>query len=185
MIIDIIAHDDKPEALKYATKLQRLLRVNHDVTIYPKLKENSYADLVITVGGDGTILRTIGRMGDNQRPVLGINLGNVGFLADLEKDDTRIYDIKDKTNNIFPIEERMRIDVTMSHGVKIGTSLNEVNISSYRPSRLVQFNILVDDVEVHSFRADGIIISTPTGSTAYSLGVGGHETKRDQLATGG
>jgi NAD+ kinase len=174
MIIDIIANDDKPEALKYAAKLHKFLKVNHDVLISPKVSPDTYADLVLTVGGDGTILRTIGGMGDNQRPVLGINLGNVGFLADLDKNDNdKISDIRNKTDANFNIEERMRIDVVMSHGFRVGTALNEVNISSSRPSRMITFSISIDEIVVHTFRADGIIISAPTGSTAYSLGGGG------------
>ena len=126
-------------------------------------------DMVIAVGGDGTILRTIQQM-DRPVPILGVNWGEVGFLADLEPDAALGF-IRGLSSG-FSVEERMR--VTLSHDdTCLGTALNEALIVTARPAKMLKFSVIVDGVPAEQFRADGLLISTPTGSTAYAMSAGG------------
>jgi len=127
------------------------------------------ADIVVVIGGDGTILRTVQQM-HSQIPVIGINHGEVGFLADLEPGHTRGF-----TRSLasgFDVEERMRIAL-LQDGKKLGDALNEALIVTTRPAKMLRFSILVDDVVTEQFRSDGLLVSTPTGSTAYAMSAGG------------
>jgi len=127
------------------------------------------SDLVIVVGGDGTILRSVQRM-DHQIPLLGINWGEVGFLADLEPRKARdfLFDLPEK----FAIEKRMRVELNKDTE-HLGDALNEALIVTTRPAKMLRFSILIDGVVAEQFRADGLLISTPTGSTAYAMSAGG------------
>ncbi|MDD4137067.1 MAG: NAD(+)/NADH kinase [Methanoregula sp.] len=127
------------------------------------------ADLVIIVGGDGTILRTIQEMRD-PIPVLGINWGEVGFLADLEPSEAIGFVRSLKAG--FPVEERMRITLE-SDDTPLGVALNEALIVTTRPAKMLRFSVVVDGNIAEQFRADGLLISTPTGSTAYAMSAGG------------
>lgn len=127
------------------------------------------ADAVIVVGGDGTILRTVQQM-DRPAPLLGINWGEVGFLADLEPDEALAF-IRTLPAG-FSIEERMRI-LLRKDGESLGIALNEALIVTTRPAKMLRFSIVVDGVVAEEFRADGLLISTPTGSTAYAMSAGG------------
>ncbi|MHB8052782.1 MAG: NAD(+)/NADH kinase [Methanoregula sp.] len=127
------------------------------------------ADAVIVVGGDGTILRTVQQM-DQPAPLLGINWGEVGFLADLEPDEALAF-IRTLPAG-FSIEERMRI-LLRKDGKNLGIALNEALIVTTRPAKMLRFSIVVDGVVAEEFRADGLLISTPTGSTAYAMSAGG------------
>jgi NAD+ kinase len=130
---------------------------------------DSNADAVIVVGGDGTLLRTIQQM-NPPIPVLGINWGEVGFLADLEPFEALEF-IK-KMACGFSVEERMRITLS-NDSICLGTALNEALIVTTRPAKMLKFSIIVDGVTTEQFRADGLLISTPTGSTAYAMSAGG------------
>ena len=127
------------------------------------------ADAVIVVGGDGTILRTVQLM-DRPAPLLGINWGEVGFLADLEPDEALAFARTLPAG--FSIEERMRI-LLRKDGKNLGIALNEALIVTTRPAKMLRFSIVVDGVVAEQFRADGLLISTPTGSTAYAMSAGG------------
>jgi NAD+ kinase len=127
------------------------------------------ADVVIIIGGDGTILRTIQQM-HKPVPVLGINLGEVGFLAELEPSEALEF-IKTLPRG-FSVEERMRITL-LKDRTCLGIALNEALIVTTRPAKMLQFSIIIDGVTTERFRADGLLISTPTGSTAYAMSAGG------------
>lgn len=127
------------------------------------------ADAVIVVGGDGTILRTVQQM-DRPAPLLGVNWGEVGFLADLEPAEALPF-IRSLPRG-FSIEERMRIELRKD-GEVLGTALNEALIVTTRPAKMLRFLIVIDGVVAEQFRADGLLISTPTGSTAYAMSAGG------------
>ena len=132
----------------------------------------SKADLLIAIGGDGTMLNCSRKYGSRGIPVLGINLGNLGFLADI--------DPKDITSSLLKIIEG---DFTEDHrffleGAIQGKkaeflALNEIVIHSGKIAQLIEFNLFIDDNFVYRQKADGLIISSPTGSTAYSLSGGG------------
>ena len=103
-------------------------------------------------------------------PVIGINRGEVGFLADLDPADA--IDFVRTLPRGFSIEERMRITL-LKDGISLGTALNEALIVTTRPAKMLRFSILVDGITTEQFRADGLLISTPTGSTAYAMSAGG------------
>jgi NAD+ kinase len=126
-------------------------------------------DLVAIIGGDGTILLTVQKMA-RQLPVIGINWGEVGFLADLEPDEA--YDVLMTISDGFPVEKRMRLSFS-TRDQYLGDALNEVLIVTSRPAKMLRFGIVVDNILSEEFRGDGILISTPTGSTAYSMSAGG------------
>ncbi|NLX49768.1 MAG: NAD(+)/NADH kinase [Methanospirillum sp.] len=127
------------------------------------------ANVVVCVGGDGTILLAVQEMG-RQRPLIGINCGEVGFLADLEPGDamTALARIAEG----FEVERRMRITLSLE-GAPIGTALNEAVIMTSRPAKMLRFSVIYDDQPSERFRADGLLVATPTGSTAYAMSAGG------------
>jgi NAD+ kinase len=127
------------------------------------------ADLVVVVGGDGTILRSVQQM-KHQIPLIGINWGEVGFLADLEPADA-FLSLSQLTDQ-FSVEQRMRVAFAKD-GVHLGEALNEALIVTTRPAKMLRFSVIVDGVPAGQFRADGLLISSPTGSTAYAMSAGG------------
>lgn len=129
----------------------------------------SGADLLITLGGDGTMLETCVAAAKEDVPVLGINLGHLGFLTALERSGmNRISELFDGN---FTVEERMMLDVKIKN--KVHTALNEVTFYSSESSRIASFKLSCNERRIIDISSDGIIISTPTGSTAYSLAAGG------------
>jgi len=176
----IVSRIDNAEALAFARSIREILsgagcpaEFDHDTAIAagesgPNLADTD-ADVVIVIGGDGTILRTIQQLG-SQVPVLGINWGEVGFLADLEPADAPVF-LRSLVHG-FTIEERMRISLA-KEGVPLGTALNEALIVTTRPAKMLRFSIIIDGIVAEQFRADGLLVSTPTGSTAYAMSAGG------------
>jgi len=126
-------------------------------------------DLVMVIGGDGTILLATQRM-PVQVPIIGINYGEVGFLADIEPEE--INKLVASLSGPLQIEARMRIDLHLD-GNLIGTALNEALIVTDRPAKMLKFLVHINGKVAEQFRADGLIISTPTGSTAYAMSAGG------------
>lgn len=131
-------------------------------------------DIIIVLGGDGTILRAARRYGQLSIPVLGVNMGTVGFLCKIQVDELDNY-IDSLIKNRFSLDSRMMIDTTIYNDGKIVKNvhcLNEVVMKS-RHFRMVNFGMETEGEELGRYRGDGVIISTPTGSTAYSLSAGG------------
>ena len=131
------------------------------------------ADVIITVGGDGTIIRYAKRAAMENKPVLGINAGRMGFLANIEHNEIELLN-KLKTGE-YSIEKRMLLDVcVVENNNRIGqfTAMNDAVITSGFMSRIIDISVYVKEDNI-SYRADGMILSTPTGSTAYSMSAGG------------
>ncbi len=132
-------------------------------------------DLIVVFGGDGTMLRAARAVCGHNIPILGINIGGLGYLTEVnlnEMTDALEIILKDG----FRTEKRMMLDVAVTrHGEKAGegTVLNEVVINRDNLSRIVELETAVNDRHLATFKADGLIIATPTGSTAYSLSAGG------------
>jgi NAD+ kinase len=176
----IVSRIDNAEALTFARTINAILSDLRCTADYdydtaaamgksgPRLADID-ADIVIVIGGDGTILRTIQQL-SRPVPVLGINWGEVGFLADLEPADAPAF--LHTLVSGFDIEERMRISL-VKDGVHLGTALNEALIVTTRPAKMLRFSIIIDGIVAEQFRADGLLISTPTGSTAYAMSAGG------------
>lgn len=133
------------------------------------------ADMFIALGGDGTMLRLSALASKNGQPVLGINLGTLGFLSEVEKD--RIASaMQDLADGKYTIEERSMLDgCVIREGKKLVnyTALNDFVISRSSFKRVLKLEVYIDSCMVDSYTSDGIILSTPTGSTAYSLSAGG------------
>ena len=131
------------------------------------------ADLVITIGGDGTIIRYAKRAALDNKPVLGINAGRMGYLANIEQNE--LYLISKLINNEYNVEERMMLNVEVfENGEKVNefSALNDAVITSGFISRIIDISVSVGRDTIN-YLADGLIISTPTGSTAYSMSAGG------------
>lgn len=133
------------------------------------------ADLAIVLGGDGTILYTARLMAASDVPILGVNLGNLGFLAEVEKKDA-ILTLKKIIDGDYYIQKRMMLNVkkvTEEKEETVGVALNDIVIARASISRMMKYSIFVNDGHVNHYSADGLIVSTPTGSTAYNLSAGG------------
>jgi len=130
------------------------------------------AEMLITLGGDGTILRAARAAADLGVPILGINLGGKGFMAELEADD--IGSLKSVLNGEYNIETRIMIDVEVIREGNIITrdfALNDVVIKG--DNKVIDITIFGDNQKITHFSGDGTVIATPTGSTAYSMSAGG------------
>lgn len=135
---------------------------------------NKSLDILIALGGDGTILRAARKIYEFGIPILGVNIGHLGFLASVELSEFKeaVEKLKDKE---YKIAERMMIKVTIPEKEKNNAhvALNDIVITKGTLSRMLTFDLYIDDSFYIKYKADGIIISTPTGSTAYSLSAGG------------
>lgn len=131
-------------------------------------------DLLIVLGGDGTLLSAARIVSQREIPILGVNIGNLGFLTGTEvKDLSRAIENIEKGN--FTIEERMMLQCAFEHDgeVKEFVALNDIVVSKGALSKILDFELFVDRNFCNRYRGDGIIITTPTGSTAYNLSAGG------------
>ena len=141
-------------------------------------------DIVIVLGGDGTILRTCRQMGSNQRPILGVNLGRLGFLADLSLNEfrekfPRFLAREYQVINHLMFECRLVRD-DGSQEKYLG--LNEVSVMAGSALRILHINLAINGEPVTTYRCDGLIVSTPVGSTAHSLAAGGPLLRQDLQA---
>ncbi|MGN6250237.1 MAG: NAD kinase [Marmoricola sp.] len=132
-------------------------------------------EVVVVLGGDGTILRAAELTHDDGPPLLGVNLGHVGFLAEAESEDVAST-IEAVVARRYSIEERLSLDVTVYRGnqlVESGWALNEVSVEKGSRERMLQVVIGVDGRPLSRFGCDGVVCATPTGSTAYNFSAGG------------
>ena len=149
--------------------------VHPDVIATSSSEMYKSADFVVVIGGDGTILRVARSAAIFDTPILGINFGTLGYLADVEKVNA-IDAIEKVLNGDFTIENRMMLEPYVERGCvshEINLALNEVCITNSVCSRMIKLSVEVNGEYFDTFRADGIIVSTPTGSTAYNLSAGG------------
>lgn len=133
------------------------------------------AELVVVLGGDGTILRAAEVVRGSDVPLLGVNLGHVGFLAEAEREDVAVA-VDRVLARDYEVEERMTLDAQVLIGgiAEEGSwALNEVSVEKASRSRSLEVAIEVDGRPLSTFGCDGVVISTPTGSTAYSFSAGG------------
>lgn len=130
------------------------------------------ADVVITVGGDGTFLHTAKKCMRYEKPILGINLGRTGFLATCEIDEMPVKLARLAAGD-FKLEHRAPLQAKTSDETELAVALNDVVVYSGRRLQTIDFDVFCDDILVNHCRGDGVIVSTPTGSTAYSLSAGG------------
>ncbi len=173
----------------YAAGIEVLIRPTFDDAAFPdapeldtlqrledELSPEDNVELVLVLGGDGTFLRAAYLAHRADVPVLGINLGHVGFLAQSEAES-----LEDAIHRViqhsYSVDERMTIDVTVFDGQRAvigrGFALNEVSVENLQRSGVLDATLEVDGRPVSSFGCDGVLVSTPTGSTAYAFSAGG------------
>ncbi len=184
MKIGIVSRTDKEEAIELDRNIVKYLLANHveielDTSLAKELEEYSdletpiedmTSDIVLCVGGDGTVLNAQHVLSPKKIPILSINMGTVGFLTEVDPED--IFECLDKLLSYdFFIEERLQLDVLCDD--KWITVLNELVIMTSQPAKMLNLRVSVDEEVVDEVRADGLIVSTPSGSTAYSMSAGG------------
>lgn len=161
--VKIVINNKKPQSRKTMHMVQQVLR-DHGFTI------SKNPDFVIALGGDGTLLSAANLYGKKQIPILGVNIGGLGFLTDVtfQQLPQTLSEIKKKK---FKIEKRMALQAHFDRTILY--ALNDLTISTRIPGRVVEFSAVFNREYICRFVADGMIIATPTGSTAYSLAAGG------------
>jgi NAD+ kinase len=172
--IDIKSFDSMIKSLS-EKKVDLFIEESQDYEndIILKLDKQSFVnkvDLIIVFGGDGTLLNSARQYLDHEIPILGVNMGNVGFLTDIAVDNFE-HAINEIFNNEYIIEERNLVSATFGKNHLFG--LNEIVIHSGSYAQLMRYRLSVNDKIVYEQRSDGLIVATPTGSTAYALSAGG------------
>ena len=155
--------------------LSQQIRLNLFLGTYNSHNElKNDIDLFISVGGDGTILDATTLIRDSEIPIIGVNTGRLGFLADIAKDQIP-KTIKQLINNRFSIDQRTLIKLETEQPIfgELNFALNEVTISRKDTTSMITITTYINDEYLNSYWADGLIIATPTGSTGYSLSCGG------------
>lgn len=188
--IGIVAIKGKPEALIVARDLvylleQRGIQVFLEESIAKKmgrpesaLPVSAFADqveLVCVLGGDGTLLGIARMLAGHSLPILGINLGTLGFLSEAEPDDLPLA-VDNLLSGRYDIEERSMLEAKLVRDGEVlatFTAMNDIGIAKGAFCRIIQCGVFVDEHYVVTFNGDGLIVSSPTGSTAYSLAAGG------------
>jgi len=187
--VGLVANPKIEDAISTAIRLDGSLDVQ-EILLSPSVAEKidpsravpieeMDADMVICLGGDGTMLYTFHRI-PNHTPVLGVNFGVVGFLPQLDPEHAE-REIERLVKG-FDVMEMMRLSVELN-GKMLPAALNEAVLVTSRPAKIAQFHIEVDGRLLDEYRADGIVLATPTGSTAYSMSAGGPILDRHVDAT--
>ncbi len=137
--------------------------------------ERVHVDMALSIGGDGTLLGVCRRFTDQEVPVCGINLGTLGFLADIET-----HELESRLEKILSGEYRIENRLLLSAYIKnefgekyLGNAINDVVVSKGGVARMLRLSLYINDTHLLDYKADGLIVSSPTGSTAYSLSAGG------------
>lgn len=133
--------------------------------------QKAQCDLVLVLGGDGTMLWAESKISGRNIPILGMNFGTTGFLTEFSPEKWR--EVIDRIlEGRYNIEKRNKVDVRINGDV-LGTALNEIVVKTAVPVEMLNLEVKVDEEEADTVMADGVIVATPTGSTAYSMSVGG------------
>ena len=160
--------------LPFTPRKGERVEIPKGVTVSTLEKELPRADLLVCFGGDGTILHAARDATMHDVPILGVNLGSVGFMAELERTELSLLSLLGK--GVHRTEERMMLDIRVVRSGKViheTLALNDAVISNGSMARVAELDVLADDEVVTEFTGDGVIIATPTGSTAYSMSAGG------------
>ncbi|MHB1397549.1 MAG: NAD(+)/NADH kinase [Trichloromonadaceae bacterium] len=187
--VGVFAKRNHPEAVEIAREVtswlqERGIEVFHDKALaedlgtgqgYPGGSIPAMVNLIVVLGGDGTLISVARKVGDLRTPILGVNLGSLGFLTEITLQE--IFPVLEQVvRGDFIVSSRMMLDaVVRREGREVGRYrvLNDVVINKGALARIIDMEASVDDVYLTTFKADGLIISTPTGSTGYNLAAGG------------
>ena len=184
MRIGVVARFDVDKSVELAGKIVEFLikkdvetlidsNLSSKLTKYQNIASDLIdmdVDMVVAVGGDGTVLRTQGIINLKKIPLFGINMGAVGFLTEIDPDETFTALEQVLEGNYF-VEKRTQLQVW--HNKELHKALNEVVLMTQKPAKMLHIEISVDEEVVEELRADGLIVATPSGSTAYSMSAGG------------
>ncbi len=186
MRFGIVARRDKKAALKLAYRVYDFLKVSgYDVCVdtethrhLPEFREEDVCpledfdvDFIIVIGGDGTILRVEHRT-KKEIPILGVNMGTLGFLTEVEPHET-FFAISKLLDGEYHIDERVKLRTYLNGRNTVPDALNEVSILTGIPGKIIHLKYYIDGGLADEIRADGLIVSTPTGSTGYAMSAGG------------
>lgn len=186
----IVARDDSPSVQRVQTELGQLLREHPDIELIDTVTadqvtaEEFEADVALVVGGDGAILRACRWMGLHQIPILGVNLGRLGFLADISESElttivshlgARQYEVV--SHLMFSCRHEQA-----NGAVETYLGLNETALLAGASLSLIDVELTIDGVQVTTYSGDGLILSTPVGSTAHNLSAGGPILRQDLQA---
>lgn len=155
------------------TRIERHTNCNLEIEERERLAQT--VDLLVVLGGDGTMIATARLLDEREIPVVGINYGTLGYLAEFTVEEM-LPALEQIVAGEYEVERRMLIDASlMRDGAEVARSraLNEVVVGKSALARIIEIEIRINDQFVNSFRADGLLVSTPTGSTAYNLSAGG------------
>jgi NAD+ kinase len=178
MRIFVLGNGQRPGVSEEAERLLPFLREHCEVVLVDLKQEldlsDQQADVALVLGGDGSILRAARQMGYRQVPVLGINLGKLGFLADLSPEKVRTV-FPDVIQGEYRITRHLMFECVVENDstTKTFLGLNEVVVHAGPPFHMIDLDLVVDGETVSRFSGDGLIISTPVGSTGHSLSAGG------------
>lgn len=140
---------------------------------FPATCELGDVDLMVSVGGDGTLLRAARLAHPRNLPILGVNTGRLGFLTEVESDPTGFAQMRAVIDGDFQIEERVALHARVAGTDEVHFALNDVVVRRGAQARMAPFGLALDGETVAHLPSDGVIVSTPTGSTAYFLSAGG------------
>lgn len=175
-LIDKIFHNgiDLKVFEPYYQKIKDRVTFPEEVGYFYDHHDVDRMDYLISVGGDGTLLDTVPLVHNSSTPVLGVNIGRMGFLSSVPKDEINAA-IDALTRNDITVESRtlLRLETETRLFDEFNYALNEVTVYKKDPHSMLTISAYIDDVFINSYWADGLIIATPTGSTAYSLSCGG------------
>ena len=161
---------------KYNTILLKKSKISHNHKLFSSHNDlDSSIDLMITIGGDGTLLRSITFVRDLGIPIIGINTGRLGFLATLNQEILNV-ELKKILKAEFDVEERSLLEVSIGNNQNFSDfnfALNEVSVGRKNTTSMIEIKTILDGEYLNTYWADGLIVSTPTGSTGYSLSCGG------------
>lgn len=157
----------RPAALEFGHELVEIIRrQGGEVLTDPE----TLPDMVLAVGGDGTMLAAVRRALAWDVPVLGFNLGTLGFLSEAEPAEAKEV-VKRLLEDDYKVEERLTVSASIGETSAVG--VNDVVVEKIDSTRLVSLSVVVDGAQFTTYRADGLVVATPTGSTAYSFSAGG------------
>lgn len=188
----LIPNITKPGAIRCAMRAAEILRsggiepfveegrlaaikaLGGEIKTLPQEELYSGTDMAIVFGGDGTVLGAAKRAAETGTPILGVNFGNVGYITELE--ESEIDELQRICSGDFHIDERMMLDVSVGKNGRrlfFARAFNEAAVTRGIVTRLADFTVSCSGSLVGRYRADGLIVATPTGSTAYSMAAGG------------
>jgi NAD+ kinase len=191
--VGMVVRRERPRAVAIAHELAVWLRTHHLTTLAePEVASQlgaeavereqlaSRSNLIVVLGGDGTLLSIARLVGERQTPILGINLGGLGFLTEITTEEAQVA-LARVLDGDYEVDRRITLEATVeSHATGVGRvdresfrALNDVVINKRALGRMLDLNVVARGERFCSYRADGLIIATPTGSTAYALSAGG------------